>query len=302
MRWSRTVSAILRGRWLIDKHWAESQLPLVLSLLKGETAAVERSGSQFYEMPFAVDPKTMQRHNMFVYIECVGYKPNPNIPEGSVAVIPVSGPILKYNGECGEPGSLQRIGWLMDAERRTNISSAVMMIDSPGGQVDGTQSFANALKNFSKPTIGFVDDGIAASAAMWVLSAADESYTSLESDQVGSVGVYTSLLDFRGWLEKEGLKLHEIYAPQSTDKNLDYREALKGNYDLVLEDLKVTAETFIRSVRTNRGDKAAANQKMWDSGKMFYAKDAMNVGLIDGVKSFEHVVSKAAWLGKRKKY
>ncbi len=297
----RTVSAILRGRWLLDKHWAESQLPLVLSLLQGTNAQVDRTGNQMSEQPFAIDPKTMQRHNMMVQIDYGVYRPNPNIPEGSVAVIPVSGAIMKYNGECGEPGSVQRIGWLLDAERRTNISSAVMMIDSPGGQVDGTQSFANAVKSFSKPILGFVDDGIAASAGMWYLSSTDEAYASLESDQVGSVGVYTSLLDFRGWLEKNGLKMHEIYAPQSTDKNIDYRQALNGNYDLVLEDLKITAETFIKAVRSNRGEKAAANQKMWDSGKMFYAKDAMSAGLIDGIKSFEQVVSKASWLSKRKK-
>lgn len=297
----RTVSAILRGRWLLDKHWAESQLPLVLNLLKGDIAQVPRSGNQMVELPFAIDPKTMQRYEMYVHT-MYGLKANPNIPEGSVAVIPTSGPILKYNGDCGEPGSISRIGWLLDAEMRNNISAAVMMIDSPGGQVDGTQSFANAVKSFSKPMLGYVDDGMAASAAMWILSATDEAYTSLESDQVGSIGVYTSLFDFSGWLEMNGMKMHEIYAPQSTDKNADYREALKGNYDLVLEDLKITADTFIKAVRANRGDKAAANQKAWDSGKMFYAKDAASAGLIDGVKSFDQVISKASWLSKRKKY
>jgi protease-4 len=295
------VSAILRGRWLLDKHWAESQLPLVLSLLQGDNAFVDREGYEETELPFAINPQTMQRHDM--YIQTMrGVVSNPNIPEGSVAVIPVSGPILKYNGGCGEPGSIQRIGWLLDAERRQNISSAVMMIDSPGGQVDGTQSFANAIKGFSKPILGFVDDGLAASAAMWVLSATDEAYASLASDQVGSIGVYTNIIDFRGYFEKNGYKLHEVYAPQSTDKNKDYRNAMEGNYDLVMEDLKVTADNFITAVKTNRGDKAEANVKEWSTGKMFYAKDAANIGLIDGVRSFEQVISKASWLSKRKKY
>lgn len=297
----RTVSAILRGRWLIDKHWAESQLPLVLSLLNGTFTQVDRTGNQMVEQPFAIDPKTMQRSDLHIYV--MGRKvANPNIPEGSVAIIPVSGPILKYNGDCGEPGSIERISWLLDAERRQNISAAVMMIDSPGGQVDGTQSFANAIKSFSKPILGFVDDGMAASAAMWLLSAADEAYTSLQSDQVGSIGVYTSILDFKGWLEMNGLKMHEIYAPQSSDKNKDYREAIGGNYDLVLEDLKITAANFINEVKMNRGDKAASNQSAWDSGKMFYSNEAQKIGLIDGVRSFEQVISKASWLAKRKKY
>lgn len=296
----RTISAILRGRWLLNKQWAESQLPLVLSLLDG-TAAVQRDGESEYEIPFAIHPDNMQRSEMYIRTPW-GLKANPNVPEGSVAVIPVSGPILKYNGGCGEPGSIQRIGWLMDAENRQNISSAVLLIDSPGGQVDGTQSFANAIKSFSKPIVGFVDDGMAASAAMWIGSATDELYCSLESDQVGSIGVYTTVVDFKGFFEQKGYKLHEIYAPQSTEKNKDYREALTGNYDLVLEDLKVIASNFIKAVNVNRGEKASANQEKWDSGKMFYAKEAKSVGLIDGIKSFEQVIAKAAWLSKRKKY
>lgn len=295
----RTVSAILRGRWLLNKQWAESQLPIVLSLLNGNTAAVERGGDEQTELPFAINPVTMQRHEMYVYTGR-GIVANPNIPEGSVAVIPVSGPILKYNGGCGEPGSIQRIGWLMDAEKRQNISAAVVLIDSPGGQVDGTQSFANAIKSFSKPILGYVDDGMAASAAMWLLSAADEAYTSLESDQVGSIGVYTTIVDFKGYFEKEGYKLHEIYAPQSTEKNKDYRDALTGNYDSVLADLKITADTFIKAVKTNRS-KAAAHAGEWETGKMFYSKEAASIGLIDGIKSFDQVISKAAWLSKRKK-
>ncbi len=296
----RTLSAILRGRWLLNKQWAETQLPLVLSLLQGTSAAIERSGNAEMELPFAIDPATMQRYNMYVSTG-YGLKANPNIPEGSVAILPVSGPILKYNGSCGEPGSVQRISWLLDAEKRMNISAAVLMVDSPGGQVDGTQSFSNAIKSFSKPILGYVDDGMAASAAMWVLSATDEAYTSLESDMVGSIGVYTTIVDFKGWFEKEGYKLHEVYAPQSTEKNKDYRDAITGNYDAVLADLKVTADNFIQSVKKNRGDKAAANEAEWSTGKMFYAKEAQKLGLIDGVKSFEQVISKAAWLAKRKK-
>jgi len=296
----RTLSAILRGRWLLDKQWAESQLPLVLSLLQGQSAAIDRNGESEMEYPFAVDPGTMQRYEMYVRTP-YGVKANPNIPEGSVAVIPVSGPILKYNGSCGEPGSIQRIGWMMDAERRMNIAAAVLMVDSPGGQVDGTQSFANAVKSFSKPVLGYVDDGMAASAAMWLLSATDEAYTSLESDMVGSIGVYTTIVDYKGWFEKEGYKVHEVYAPQSTDKNRDYRDAITGNYDAVLADLKVTADNFINAVKINRGEKAAANEAAWSTGKMFYAPEAKKLGLIDGVKSFEQVISKAAWLAKRKK-
>ena len=120
-------------------------------------------------------------------------------------------------------------------------------------------------------------------------------------DQLGSIGSYCTLFDFSGYLEKEGIKMHEIYAPQSTDKNKNYRDAIAGDDSAIKTDLKILVEGFISFVKTSRGDKATANQSAWDSGKMFYADEAIKLGLADGIKPFEQVISKAAWLGKRKK-
>ena len=98
-----------------------------------------------------------------------------------------------------------------------------------------------------------------------------------------------------------GMKMHEIYAPQSTEKNKGYRDAISGNYEAVLADLEVTADTFINAVEMNRGGRATDSKSDWSTGKLYYAKDAQRAGLIDGIKNFEQVVSKAAWLAKRKK-
>lgn len=298
----RTVSAILRGRWLINKQYAETHIPLVLSLLNGsplsENAQVPRDGNQQMEQPFAVDPKTMQRTELFIMTP-YGFKANPNIAPNSVGVIPISGPIMKYNGDCGEAGSIQRISWLMDMENRDNIGSVVLLIDSPGGQVSGTESLVSAIKGMKKPVVGFVD-GEAASAAMWILSACREAYAGLASDEVGSIGVYTSFMDLTGWLDKQGVKLHEIYAPQSTDKNKAYRDAMAGNYELITADLQDTAARFISSVSENR-PQAATHQAEWSTGKMYNAKEAQKLGLIDGIQTLDKAISKAAWLATRNK-
>jgi protease-4 len=47
-----------------------------------------------------------------------------------------------------------------------------------------------------KPVVAIIDDGIAASAAMWIASAASEIYLTKKTDQVGSIGVYTTLADW----------------------------------------------------------------------------------------------------------
>lgn len=301
MSFNHTLSAVLRGRWLIDKAWAEAHLPIVLSMLKGNPVSfIERNGSGQYEMPFAVDPSTMFRYDMYKYdMRTDSYVPNANIPAGSVGVLPVTGPITKYNGDCGEPGAIQQATRLAEMNRRENICAAVMLVDTPGGEARAAHSFVTAMKTFSKPIISLVDD-MAASLGMWVISGSDEVYASNPSAQVGSVGSYCTIADWNGYFEKEGLKVHEIYAPQSTDKNLDYREALKGNYELVQDELKVHVDQFIEYIKKERPT-SVAHASEWNTGKMFFAADAQKIGLIDGVKSFEQVISKAAWLAKRNK-
>jgi protease-4 len=301
MAFNHTISSILRGRWFIDKRWADAHLPLIASMLQGNPVSfVERTGSEGIERPFAIDPATMQRHEMYVWVEYKGYVANPNIPDNSVAILPISGPITKYNGECGEPGALQRNSWLLDMKKRSNIGSVVLMLDTPGGEVGAQNASVGIVKNMGKPVLSYVD-GMCASLGIWYSSVSDECYLSDETDEMGSVGTLARLMDFSGYFEKLGIKMHEIYAPQSTDKNGPYRDALKGDYTALEEDLSIHVDKFISFVKNNRGELATSSVSQWGTGKMFYAKDAIKIGLADGIKPFDQVISKAAWLAKRKR-
>lgn len=307
MPFNHTISAILRGRWMLDKQWALEHLPMVMLMLQGNNiniggtkdTAIVRSGYEG-EGPFIIDPNTMQRQSMYVYISGIGYVQNPNIVPNSVGVIPITGPCTKYNGDCGEPGMIQRNNWLMDMLSRTNVGSIIQLLDTPGGEARAASSYVSMLQRRNKPVLSYAD-GMVASLGVWFSSASDEFYLSNEMDQVGSIGSYCTLLDFSGYLEKEGIKMLEIYAPQSTDKNGDYRAALAGDTSAIEADLKLHVDAFISHVSRSRGITAAANASAWNTGKMFYAKDSQKIGLSDGVKAFDQVVSKAAWLGKRHK-
>lgn len=293
MSFNHTLSAVLRGRWMLERSWAESHLPIVLSLLNGNPVSFsDRTGNEQAELPFAIDPATMRRYEIFN-----GRGQNANIPAGSVGVLPISGPITKYNGECGVPGSIQRSSWLSDMQRRDNIVAVVQLLDTPGGESRAAQSFISTAKKMSKPLLSFVD-GMAASLGVWNTSYSDEVYLGSAMDEMGSVGSYATLADFKGYMEAQGLKIHEVYAPQSTDKNKDYRDAMKGDYTAIEGDLKLHVSEFIKAVKQQR-PKAAAHEKEWSTGKMFYAEDAVKIGLADGIRSFEQVISKAAWNAKR---
>jgi ClpP class serine protease len=194
---------------------------------------------------------------------------------------------------------IQRTNWLMDMMQRTNVGSIIQLLDTPGGESRAASGYVSVLQRRNKPVLSY-GDGMVASLGVHFSSASDEFYLSNEMDQVGSIGSYCTLLDFSGYLEKEGVKMLEIYAPQSTDKNGDYRAALAGDTSAIEADLKLHVDQFIKHVSTSR-PKSAANVNAWNTGKMFYANESKKIGLSDGVMAFDKVVSKAAWLGKRNK-
>lgn len=292
---------------MIERSYAEAFLPVVLNILQGKGNPFPvpvkddagREGAGQMEKAFVIDPSTGDRFDLYKF-DWSSYKYilNPGIPKGSVGVVPISGPMTKYNGQCGEPGMVQKAKVFADMNKLNHIDAIIQMVDTPGGEARAAGTIVKPIKTSSKPVLSFVD-GMSASLGMWATSASQEVYVSSEMDQVGSIGSYVMLADFKGALEKEGIKLHEIYAPQSVDKNKDYREALNGDYSAIKEDLSLHVNSFISFIKTSR-PQSARHEKEWGTGKMYYAEDAKKLGLIDGVKSFEQVVAKASWLAKRK--
>lgn len=275
-------TALMSGGWLIEEKWVATHLPLLVKMMKGEGdgAAAEVKNSA---------PVVLSHNAGSVYK--VGYYSDlNNIPDGSIAMISLIGPITKYG--YWSYGTVDYTALINRLTLSPNIAGIIINIDSPGGECAGTAMFADAIKVASsyKPVIGLIDDGIAASAAMWIASACSEIYTTQKTDMVGSVGVYSTIVDWYKYFESQGLSITDVYAPQSTEKNLDFKEALEGKYDLLLAELKIIAAEFISTVSTNRGERLTSDE--WNKGKMFYTKDAIRLGLIDGQKSIDQVIKR----------
>jgi ClpP class serine protease len=274
-------------------------MPLIISVLKGDASFSGMFGDESIKNPERVEATKVLSNKAGVVYSVGYYTDLSRIPSGAIGMVNITGPVTKYGDMCAW-GSVDHVATISRLANAPNIKGIIINLDSPGGEAAGTAMLADAIKAAStaKPVIAVIDDGIAASAGMWIASAAQEIYTTQKTDMVGSVGVYTTIADWYGYFEKEGLNVRDIYAPQSTDKNLDYKEALQGNDELVKEDLKVLAQEFIDTVRRNRAGKI--NGDSWTTGKMFYSKDAIKIGLIDGQKSFDQVVRRMDTLIKSK--
>jgi protease-4 len=294
----KTASAILRGKWLIQPEYVQAHLPLLAAMLEGQPVDFGMEKDQDVEPRGIVLSHASAGSAPMIF--GVGFKTDLNkLPAGSIAVASITGPVTKFGDECSY-GMMDHAALIASLGNNPNVAGVIVSIDSPGGEVSGTAALADIIKAVSsrKPVITMIDDGIAASAGMWIASAANEIYTSQKTDQVGSIGVYQTIADYAGYWESKGLKVREIYAPQSTDKNADYYEALKGNDQPIKEDLRVIADEFISTIKKNRGGKLTSDE--WTTGKMFYTKDAIRIGLIDGMKSFDQVIKRMGTLIQQK--
>lgn len=295
------ISSILKGAWFIEEQWANAHLPLVNAFLRGQVGAeVFGKKTDIITLPYLASsegvitqiktdaqPVSPSRNNLF-----------DNAPENSIAVIKISGPITKYDGDCGEPGALQIATWINAASASSKIMGIILDIDSPGGEGGGATVLADTIKSISKPIIAWTADGGAFSAAYWAASQCTEIHLRRTTDQVGSIGGYTMVGDFSGAYELQGIKVKTVYAPQSIDKNKGTRDAFeKDDVSIIEKEMEFYVSSFINDVSSGRKNKLKSNE--WNTGKTYYANEAKKIGLIDAISNFQQVVSRVAALAKQ---
>ena len=274
------LSAILKGKWLVEPHFAMTQGSLISSLLTPQLNIEEGKPKDL--SAFAVSGKDISG------VKYSLYKGFDKAPPNSIAVIGVTGPLMKEDMYCG-PRGMASIGEIIKAaDAHFNIDAIVLQVDSPGGTVDGTETLATIVKNTKKPIITFVD-GLMASAALWIGSSADEIIASTDTDEIGSVGVLMSFMDIQPYWEKKGVKFHTITASTSPEKTKQWEDLRAGKYDAFVKDvLDPLDEKFMNIIKENRPN--VTDEHL--TGKVFFARDVMGV-FVDSIGSLEDAVSRA---------
>lgn len=305
------VSSILlqlaRGIWFMDPMHADAYFPVVKAMLSGQK--VDFSGliphSPKNESYASLSQKEIEEYKQAMFcrslqMDAGAVHPNyyygfKDAPKGSVSLVPVRGAVMKYD-YCGSPGTRTIAKWLLEADNNPNIIGHILEGDTPGGSADGTGDLAALISSLNKPVVCFTH-GMLCSAGYWIGSSAKEIIASNPTVIVGSVGTYMTLEDWRAALEKEGVKVHEIYATRSTQKNLEYKEAISGNYDPILKNLiDPFNESFIKAVQRNRKDKGM-NQEVY-TGKTYLASQAKADGIIDHIGTLEFAINRVKILAK----
>lgn len=272
------LSKILRGTWFLRLEDAIAGHVIVNKLFTGEYDNGEFT-------------KTLSEITPMPQLLYEGESSYDNAQVGSTAIIPVKGTLMKYGTFCSY-GADEIAGQIASAARHKNISSLVLDIDSGGGACDAVAPICKAIvdaRKAGKTVVASCD--LAASAAYWIACNCDRIVADNDvSAAFGSIGVMCSFSDLKPYYEKMGMKFHEIYADQSENKNEAFRLALEGDYTKIRQEtLNPMAIRFQEEVKGKRNMLKLDTPGIL-SGKMFYARDAMEVGLIDDIGSIDIAV------------
>lgn len=210
-----------------------------------------------------------------------------------VGILSIRGPIFRYANLMTDMSGATSLGRLSaDYNRALNdpaISSILLDIDSPGGQVNGTGEFAEMIANPArdKPVIAYVGD-LAASAAYWIASAADEIvlFNTASVGSIGVAGVVTVQAD------RPGLVSYEFVSSQSPRKrpNPDDDEGRAQ----IQAGVDRTAQEFVAAVARNRGVSDETVLSDFGGGDTLTGSDAVSAGMADRVATFEQVLGDLA--------
>lgn len=187
---------------------------------------------------------------------------------------------------CGEVGtSYQAILEQTEEMLAAGVKTIVMHVSSGGGEAyscfTAVQQFRAMIDDAGAKVYGYAD-GMAASAAYAWFCACDEGYAHADSE-TGSIGVVCAILDDSKYMEKEGLKRIYVHAGES---KVPYAEDGSIRKEFIADlQYKIDAlyENFVDHVSTYTGLSADAIKST--EAKTYLSKDALKLGLIDGIKT-----------------
>ncbi|MFA6422759.1 MAG: signal peptide peptidase SppA [Candidatus Buchananbacteria bacterium] len=166
------------------------------------------------------------------------------------------------------------------AKKDENTKAIILEVDSAGGYGVPAEEVATALKRAGKLTVAWIR-GTGASAAYWASTGADRIFASAVSD-VGSIGVTFSYVDNSKVNQKTGLTFNSLSTGPFKDMGNPDKPLTAAEKALIMRDLNIFNENFIRAVAANRKLDINKVRQLADGSSM-PGELALKNGLIDQI-------------------
>ena len=215
---------------------------------------------------------------------------------GSVGVVTTRGPLLnndsgyaRYYGATTYP-DIQRA--MVYAALHPSVKAIVHDIGSGGGAVSGAEGTAAQIAMINakvKPVYSITDD-MMASAAYWIGAPASKVYNG-KTSIVGSIGIKTTHIEYSKQLENEGVKATTLRAGEFKALADSITPLSAAAEKQIQDQLDAIGGVFADTMAEARGVSRSAFDKTMGEGREFVGQSAVDVGLSDGIMTFDALVS-----------
>jgi len=281
MRGSLILSSLASQPWALDKNYLATMSAVLHRWAAGQPAT----------------PEAMAEVQAAQAARAARAKAVANVGSG-IVVLPLYGVMSQrasmVDDISGSGGtSTQAFSQSLRAALADDMVGGIILdIDSPGGSVFGTAELAAEIMNArgTKPIYGFVNS-MCASAAYWTGSQCEQLFIT-PGGQAGSIGVYMQHVDESAALEQEGYKINFISAGKYKVEGNSLGPLDEEAQAFLQSQVDSYYQAFTSAVAKGRAAPVATVRDGMGQGRCLLAQDALSAGMVDGICTFDDVVSK----------
>jgi len=225
--------------------------------------------------------------------------------QNGVAIITVSGSLVDGNVGYGLYFGVTGYGDIRDALAMAvtdpSVGSILLNVKSGGGQVDGVSETAALIRRVDKvkPVVTYSGSRMA-SAALWIGASARYSVVG-ETSLVGSIGTMITHVERSKQLAADGITPTVIRSGDSKALATAVEPLSQKAKDQLQAQADTLSNIFLGYMADARGVTKSVADGKFGQGREFIGQQAVDVGLVDKVGTFEDAFAKAASLADKAK-
>ena len=237
---------------------------------------------------------------ILIVLFVLGSVQDTEIEEPNLAKLYLNTPIFSANSIESQ---------IQNIKKNPSIKGVLLVIDSPGGSVSASIEVADMLKKLGEdlPVVAYVQ-GSMASGSYYAGMYASEIVAN-RGALIGSIGVIFSGYNISQLLETLGIQEQVLKKGTYKEVGTMSRQWSEQEREFLDNLLDEQYTMFVDDVKQARGQRLTQDSEAFAQGKIFSAKAALELGLIDRVGSLHDAteilkeranVSEAVWLKKSK--
>ena len=216
--------------------------------------------------------------------------------QGNVGIVEIKGPMTnathyydRYDKTASYPAIREA---LMHAVNDPEVETILLDIESGGGAVAGMFDAARLIRTINdrvKPVTAF---GESMFSAAYCLGSAAGQVFSTQSGGVGSIGIIATHMDVSKMYADMGINVTVMRSGQYKALANRFEPLSDKAKAQMQEGMDAAYQVFVQHVADMRGTTYPNADTKMAQGREFYGNAAKDIGLVDGITTFDALISK----------